>query len=141
MTTERDPDGQIRTEKRGRLLLMCIDRPEKLNGWTPKMFAELTAAYTQMDADPEVFCGLVYAEGKHFTAGLDMPKVAPLCAEGRPIVLRHAGHRVADRAFTALLPGLVGSTAESPHAVQRSGRRRQERLQCGGWSRGPLDRQ
>ena len=86
MSEERHPDGQIRIEKRGRVLLICVDRPEKLNGWTPKMFNELTAAYTQMDADPELFCGLVHAEGKHFTAGLDMPKVAPLRAEGRPII-------------------------------------------------------
>ena len=84
--TERDPDGQIKVEQRGHLLLIGIDRPEKRNGFTPKMFAELAAAYTQLERTHELRCGVLYAEGDHFTAGLDMPKIAPLRQQGRPLV-------------------------------------------------------
>ena len=45
----RDPDGQIKLEQRGHVLLMGIDRPEKRNGFTPKIFAELAAAYTRLE--------------------------------------------------------------------------------------------
>ena len=31
---QRDPDGQIKLEQRGHLLLIGIDRPEKRNGFT-----------------------------------------------------------------------------------------------------------
>ena len=83
---ERDPDGRIKLEQRGSLLLIGIDRPEKRNGFTPKMFAELAAAYTRLEEDSELRVGVLYAEGDHFTAGLDMPKCAPLRKEGRPYI-------------------------------------------------------
>src|SRR5581483_4984830 len=83
---ERDPDGQIKLEQRDHLLLMGIDRPEKRNGFTPKLFSELAAAYTRLESTSELRCGVVYAEGDHFTAGLDMPKIAPLRRDGKPLI-------------------------------------------------------
>ena len=81
----RDPDGQIKLEQRGHLLLMGIDRPEKRNGFTPRIFAELAAAYTRLERTHGLRCGVLYAEGEHFTAGLDMPKIAPLRQAGLPL--------------------------------------------------------
>ena len=84
--SERDSDGQVKVEQRGHLLLIGIDRPEKRNGFTPKIFAELAAAYTQLERTHELRCGVLYAEGDHFTAGLDMPKIAPLRQQGKALV-------------------------------------------------------
>ncbi|WP_044529552.1 enoyl-CoA hydratase-related protein, partial [Herbaspirillum sp. B65] len=81
----RHPDGQVKVERHGSLLLIGIDRPEKRNGFTPKMFEELARAYTLLETTPELTCGLLYAEGEHFTAGLDMPKIAPLRQAGLPL--------------------------------------------------------
>lgn len=81
----RHPDGQINVERRGNVLLIGIDRPEKRNGFTPKMFEELAKAYTLLENSPDLFCGLLYAEGAHFTAGLDMPKIVPLRQAGLPL--------------------------------------------------------
>ncbi len=72
--SERHPDGQITKEVRGHLLLMGIDRTEKLNGLTPKMFEELTAAYNELEDNDDLRVGVLFAHGKHFTAGLDHPK-------------------------------------------------------------------
>ena len=72
--SERHPDGQISVEQRGRMLLMGLDRPEKYNGLTPKMMRELGLAYTRLDEDPELWAGVLFGHGKHFTAGLDLPK-------------------------------------------------------------------
>ena len=83
---ERDPDGQIKTEQRGHVLLIGIDRPEKRNGFTPKIFSELAAAYSSLEKTPELRCGVLYAEGDHFSAGLDMPKIAPLRQAGKPLI-------------------------------------------------------
>jgi enoyl-CoA hydratase len=82
----RDADGQVKTEQREHLLLIGIDRPEKRNGFTPKIFAELAAAYTRLEREPELRVGVLYAEGDHFTAGLDMPKIAPLRRAGQPLI-------------------------------------------------------
>lgn len=83
---ERDPDGQVKCEVNGHLLLIGIDRSEKRNGFTPKIFAELAAAYTRLESTHELRCGVLYAEGDHFTAGLDMPKIAPLRKAGQPLI-------------------------------------------------------
>jgi enoyl-CoA hydratase/carnithine racemase len=83
---ERDPDGQVKTEQRGHVLLIGIDRPEKRNGFTPRIFSQLAAAYSQLERTPELRCGVLYAEGDHFTAGLDMPKIVPLRRAGIPLI-------------------------------------------------------
>ena len=84
-TEYRDPDGRVVVERRGRVLTIGIDRPEKRNGFTPKMFEELARGYSELEHSDDVYVGLVHAYGDHFTAGLDMPKIAPLRLEGKPL--------------------------------------------------------
>jgi enoyl-CoA hydratase/carnithine racemase len=79
---ERHPDGGIKVERRGPLCLIGLDRPEKYNGLTPKMFSELIDAFTALDADPDLRVGVVFGHGKHFTAGLDLPKWVDGMKEG-----------------------------------------------------------
>jgi enoyl-CoA hydratase len=82
----QDAAGSIRVEARERLLLIEIDRPEKRNGFTPQMFAQLAAAYTRLETDESLRCGLLHAKGAHFSAGLDLPAIAPLRKEGQPLI-------------------------------------------------------
>ncbi|HXZ51696.1 MAG TPA: crotonase/enoyl-CoA hydratase family protein [Burkholderiales bacterium] len=78
-------DGRIARALEDGLFLIGIDRPAKLNGFTPKMMRELGQAYTAYERESAARCALVYAEGAHFTAGLDLPKMAPhLGAERLP---------------------------------------------------------
>ena len=70
-----DPaEGRITTEVRERLLLIGIDRPAKLNGFTPDMWRQASEAFTRLDEDDDLWCGVLFAHGAHFTAGLDLPK-------------------------------------------------------------------
>lgn len=69
-------DGAITVEAIGHVLCMGLNRPEKLNGFTPKMFADLEAAYTRLESEDALRCGVLFAHGKHFSAGLDLPKFA-----------------------------------------------------------------
>ncbi|HEX6956756.1 MAG TPA: crotonase/enoyl-CoA hydratase family protein [Ferrovibrio sp.] len=75
-----DPDGEILTRRDGPVFVIGINRPAKLNGFTPKMLRELAAAYTAFEQDAAARVAVLYAEGAHFTAGLDLPKVAPFIA-------------------------------------------------------------
>ena len=70
-------EGRITTELSDGLFLIGIDRPAKLNGFTPAMLRGMAQAYTRYEREPAARCAVVYAEGAHFTAGLDLPKVAP----------------------------------------------------------------
>lgn len=63
-------------EHRGHVLLIGLNRPEKLNAFTPDLIRELAMAYAQLAKDPELRCGVLWAQGKDFTAGLDMPAIA-----------------------------------------------------------------
>ena len=66
--------GRVRHEVVGRVLKMIIDNPSKRNAFIPEMMSELSDALTLLDRDPELWVGVLCAEGAHFTAGLDMPK-------------------------------------------------------------------
>lgn len=76
------PEGSIATERRGQVLLIGINRPAKYNGFTPPMLHQLGEAYTLLDDDPALRVGVLHAFGKHFTAGLDLPTIAPLMQRG-----------------------------------------------------------
>ncbi len=76
------PEGSIDCTVQGSLLLIGINRPNKRNGFTPKMFRELGEAYSLLDDDPELRVGVLHAHGAHFTAGLDLPTIAPLMRKG-----------------------------------------------------------
>ena len=76
------PEGSIDCTVQGSLLLIGINRPTKRNGFTPKMFRELGEAYSLLDDDPELRVGVLHAHGAHFTAGLDLPTIAPLLRKG-----------------------------------------------------------
>tara|TARA_B100000676_G_scaffold122953_1_gene122554 strand:- start:5 stop:796 length:792 start_codon:yes stop_codon:yes gene_type:complete len=67
-------EGSISVEIRDHVFLMGLNRPEKYNGITPKMLAELVSAYTQLDEDDDLRVGVLFGHGDHFTAGLDLPK-------------------------------------------------------------------
>jgi enoyl-CoA hydratase/carnithine racemase len=77
--------GRVTTRRDGRILVITIDRPAKYNGFTPEMALQLAEAYTELERDPELWVGVLCAEGKHFTAGLDLPRWAELMKSGRTL--------------------------------------------------------
>lgn len=68
--------GKIVVQRQGHVLLIGLNRPDKLNAFDPEMISELAAAYTQLAKDPALRCGVLWAEGPDFTAGLDLPAIA-----------------------------------------------------------------
>src|SRR5690606_2880044 len=72
MSEPTPAEGRVTTRVHGRCLVMTIDRPAKYNGFTPTMLRELAAAYTRLEHETELWCGVLEAEGKHFTAGLEL---------------------------------------------------------------------
>jgi enoyl-CoA hydratase/carnithine racemase len=83
---EAPAEGRITCEARGPLLVIGIDRPAKLNGFTPRMFRELGEAYSRLDDDANLRVGVLHAHGKHFTAGLDLPAIAPFMKRGEKLI-------------------------------------------------------
>ncbi|MFP5357150.1 MAG: crotonase/enoyl-CoA hydratase family protein [Gammaproteobacteria bacterium] len=73
----------LTVERRGHILMMGFNRPEKRNAMTLDTYRELAAAYGELDRDPELWCGVLYGVGDHFTAGLDLTQWAPVFAAGK----------------------------------------------------------
>lgn len=63
---------QISETREGRVVVLTLNRPERLNAWTPVMSGELTAAIEAADADPEVGAVVVTGAGRGFCAGADI---------------------------------------------------------------------
>jgi enoyl-CoA hydratase/carnithine racemase len=76
-------EGTVTVERRGHVLLMGLDRTDKLNAVDLAMFRELATAYGELERDQALRCGVVFAHGKHFTAGVDLMQWAPVFASGQ----------------------------------------------------------
>lgn len=75
--------SRILTSQHGHVLLIELNRPEKKNAADMALLHELSAAYGELDRNPELRVGVLAAVGSDFTAGLDLADVAPHIKDGR----------------------------------------------------------
>ena len=102
----------VTTELRGHVLLMGLNRTAKRNAFDEVMLDALAEAYGRLEDDPQAWVGVLFAHGDHFTAGLDLARVAGRIAEGKS---RYASE-------TALDPwGLVGRKRSKPVVAATQG--------------------
>jgi enoyl-CoA hydratase/carnithine racemase len=109
-------NGQIDHEIQGSILVITINRPNKRNGFTPHMYAQLAQAYSLLDDTPALRVGVLCAAGEHFTAGLDLPSFAGLMQRGEqaaaigdvdPVNLGTAGFRRRQKPLVAAVKGIT----------------------------------
>jgi len=62
----------VTTERRGRVLIARLDRPEKRNAMNGEMTRGLDAAMNQLEDDPELWVGVLTGLGGVFSAGSDL---------------------------------------------------------------------
>ena len=78
---------RITVERDGHVLLIGLNRADKRNAADFRLLQELSLAYGELERDPELRVGLVFAHGDHFTGGLDLADVGPrIGATGLEIV-------------------------------------------------------
>ncbi len=63
---------QITAETDDGVLTITLNRPDRLNAWTPTMGQELMAAFDAADADDDVRAIIVTGAGRGFCAGADL---------------------------------------------------------------------
>jgi enoyl-CoA hydratase/carnithine racemase len=74
---------QITLEVADGIATVTLNRPEKLNAWTPVMGGELLEAFRRIDRDPEVRVAIFTGAGdRAFCAGADMDFFAAQIAAG-----------------------------------------------------------
>ena len=62
----------VLVEPRGDVVLLTLNRPDKLNAWTPPMAEELAAAIEAANGDPAIGAIVLTGSGRGFCAGADM---------------------------------------------------------------------
>lgn len=76
----------VQVERRGAVMLIGINRPEKANALNLRAFRELSSAYAEFDTDESVRVGILHGLGRHFTAGMDLREVAPEVSRGNSLL-------------------------------------------------------
>jgi enoyl-CoA hydratase len=71
------PEPRVTVDRDGHLLLIGLNRTDKRNAADLQLLQELSLAYGELQRDPELRCGVVYAHGDPLTGGLDLAAVGP----------------------------------------------------------------
>ena len=91
MNDSADSAARITVERDGHVLLIGFNRVDKRNAADLRLLQELSLAYGELDRDPELRVGFVFAHGDHFTGGLDLADVGPSIASGGPKIVPEGG--------------------------------------------------
>ena len=70
--------GRINRKLIQNIFFIDIDRPSKMNGFTPYMFEEMGKAFTEYENDNNALCAIVYTSGENFCAGMDLKEMRNL---------------------------------------------------------------
>jgi len=80
-----DEQPRVVSERDGRIFHIVLDRADKMNAFDVRMLRELAEAVTEYESDESLWCAVLYANGDHFTAGLDLAEVGPAVRSGAPL--------------------------------------------------------
>ncbi|MFC8584840.1 enoyl-CoA hydratase [Streptomyces sp. NPDC057217] len=67
----------ILVERKDRVALVTLNRPEALNALTLRVMEEVVAAFEELDRDPGVGCVVLTGSEKAFAAGADIKEMRP----------------------------------------------------------------
>ncbi|OPL11469.1 MAG: enoyl-CoA hydratase [Firmicutes bacterium ML8_F2] len=75
--------AKITVEEKDHILLVGLNRPEKMNAVDPDMYLEIAAALGKLHNEHNLRCGVLFAHGDHFTSGIDMIKWVDIFSGGK----------------------------------------------------------
>lgn len=75
MAVTESSTEELLVEQKGRVLVLTLNRPDRLNAISQGMLKELSNKLVEADKDPEVRCIVLTGAGKGFCAGLDLVEV------------------------------------------------------------------
>lgn len=92
------------TERRGRVLIITLNRPEQRNALNSELADGLAAALAELDADENLTAGVLTGAGGSFCAGMDLKAFA---TEGPPAALGPIFQNGCQKPLIGALEGFV----------------------------------
>ncbi len=78
-------ESTLKVEKIGHIAWLVLNRPQQRNTMTLEFFQEMRRIFEEFDADAGVRVVVIRAEGKSFTAGLDLVAAQALLGDGSAV--------------------------------------------------------
>ncbi len=75
----------LKVEKIGHVAWLILNRPKQRNTMTMEFFQEMRRIFEEFDADADVRVVVIRAQGKSFTAGLDLVAAQALLGDGSAV--------------------------------------------------------
>src|SRR5690606_22243943 len=76
---------EIAVEKKGLVGLITLNKPEKMNPFSKRMYADVIDALARFDEDDNVRCIVVTGAGKAFCAGVELKSDEPTFGRSAPV--------------------------------------------------------
>ncbi len=67
-----DSESAVLTDRRGRVLVITLNRPDQRNAINAAVAAGIAGALDELDADPDLSIGVLTGAGRGFCAGMDL---------------------------------------------------------------------
>lgn len=80
-----ETESFLKVEKIGHIAWLVLNKPEQRNTMTMEFFREIRRLFEEFDADPDVRVVVIRAEGKSFTAGLDLVAAQAILGDGSAV--------------------------------------------------------
>lgn len=131
MSQESNPEETVLTEKRGRILIITINRPDAKNSINAAASHGLAAAMDVLDEDPGLSVGVLTGAGGTFCAGMDLKAFARgenVAVKGRglgfterppakPLIAAVEGYALAGGTELALATDLIVAARNSAFGI------------------------
>lgn len=105
-------ESVLRVEKRDRVALVTLHRPEKMNALSQELRTAVARAFEEFAADPEVGVAILTGAGRAFCAGLDLRELGQRGVAGTPEDAVTEGDMIrALRQFPGPIVGAVNGVA------------------------------
>lgn len=102
------PDS-VQYEKRGRIAVITMNRPEAMNSLTKEMLIGLEAAFDDFEADPALRVAIFTGAGERaFCTGLDLKVALPALNEGDALGYEDPAKRPFQRNFKPIITAVNG---------------------------------
>ncbi|MFC3153376.1 crotonase/enoyl-CoA hydratase family protein [Litoribrevibacter euphylliae] len=74
--------GRVTREIKDHVFLIGLDRAGKRNAFDSHMMLDLSLALGEYERNDDLRCAVIFAEGEHFTSGLDLMELTPKLMSG-----------------------------------------------------------